>query len=129
LSPWVLDWVNSTSDEGIFKQLNFIKMKKELKTKSITIDIYLSVWTQQHFEVPLDYEIKEATTQEAYQKLINDFEGQNVNALEDPDELDLYDFSTSIDFHSLGDELIIYNPNEGVQVKRFETPKSKRGRR
>ncbi len=104
-------------------------MKKELKTKSITIDIYLSVWTQQHFEVPLDYEIKEATTQEAYQKLINDFEGQNVNALEDPDELDLYDFSTSIDFHSLGDELIIYNPNEGVQVKRFETPKSKRGRR
>ena len=104
-------------------------MKTAVKTKSITIDIYLSVWTQQHFEVPLDYEITGETPEKAYQNLIQDFEGQNVNALEDPDELDLYDFSTSIDFHSLGDELIIYNPNEGVQVKRFETPKSKRGRR
>jgi hypothetical protein len=105
-------------------------MNQELKTKSITIDIYLSVWTQQHFEVPLDYEIKEATPQEAYQKLINDFEDQNVNALEDPEGLELDDFSASFDFYSLGDEFIIDNPNEkGVQVKRFESPKLKKGRR
>ena len=103
-------------------------MKKEVKTKSITIDIYLSVWAQQHFEVPLDYEIKEATPQEAYEKLITDFGDQNVNAIEDPEEVDL--FCHGVDFHSLGDELIISNPNEKrVQVKRFEPPKAKRGRR
>jgi hypothetical protein len=103
-------------------------MKNEVKTKSITIDINLSVWAQQHFEVPLDYEINEATPQEAYEKLITDFGDQNVNAIEDPEEVDL--FCHSVDFDSLGDELIIKNPNEkGVQVKRFETPKSKRGRR
>ena len=105
-------------------------MNHELKTKSISIDIYLSVWTQQHFEVPLDYEIKEATPHEAYLKLIADFGDQNVNAIDDTEDLDLYDFSTCVDFHSLGDELIIDNPNEkDLQVIRLESPKSKRSRR
>jgi hypothetical protein len=103
-------------------------MKKEVKTKSITIDIYLSVWAQQTFEVPLDYEIKEATPQEAYEKLITDFGDQNVNAIEDPEDVDL--FCQCIEFHSIDDEFIISNPNEKrVQVKRFESPKSKKGRR
>ena len=103
-------------------------MKKEVKTKSISIDIYLSVWAQQTFEVPLDYEIKEATPQEAYEKLITDFGDQNVNAIEDPEDVDL--FCQCIEFHSIDDEFIISNPNEKrVQVKRFESPKSKKGRR
>lgn len=105
-------------------------MNNKLNTKSISIDIYLSVWTQQHFEVPLDYEIKEATPQEAYQKLIEDFGDQNVNAIEDTEDLDLYDFSTCVDFYSLGDELIVNNPNEkGVQVIRLESQKSSRRRK
>jgi hypothetical protein len=105
-------------------------MKKKVLTKSITIDIYLSVWAQQHFEVPMDYEIKGTTPQEAYEKLIMDFGDQNVNAIEEPEEVDQNDFCPCIDFYSLGDEFIIKNPNEkGVQVKRFETPKSNRRRK
>ena len=105
-------------------------MKQELKTKSISIDIYLSVWMQQHFEVPLDYEIKDVTPREAYDKLIADFGDQNVNAIDDTEDLDLYDFSTCVEFYSLGDELIVDNPNEkDVQVIRLESPKSSKRRK
>jgi hypothetical protein len=84
----------------------------------------LSVWTQQHFEVPLDYEITGQTPEEAYQNLIQDFEDQNYDLMEDPEGLDFGDFSTSVDFHSIGDEFIISNPNEKrVQVKRIESKK------
>jgi hypothetical protein len=47
-------------------------MPKKLETKTITIDIFLSVMTYQDFVVPIDYEIKGSTPEEAYENLIED---------------------------------------------------------
>ncbi len=104
-------------------------MKKEEKTKSIVTDIVLTIWTRQLFEVPLDYVIKEATPKEAYEKLINEFGNQNVNAIKEPSEIETSDYC-GIELDFIGDEFIIASPGEkAVQVKRFESPKSKKGRR
>ncbi|MBP6094188.1 MAG: hypothetical protein KA514_07365 [Cytophagaceae bacterium] len=48
-------------------------MSKDKKTKTISTDICVSVWVTQHFEVPLDYEIKGSTSKEAYENLIAEF--------------------------------------------------------
>lgn len=82
-------------------------MKSKLITKTIKIDIFLSIWTEQYFEVPLDYEIKGSSAKEAYQNLTNDFEGQNPNAIYRPEYVELEDYGC--DFIGLGDEFQIFN--------------------
>lgn len=94
-------------------------MYQKVKTKSITTDIILTVWTIQHFEVPFDYEIKEATPLEAYQKLVSEFGGQNVNAIEDPSEILPSDYR-GIELDYVGSEFKVSNHEEkDLQVIRF----------
>lgn len=105
-------------------------MKKlPFPTKIITVDVYLSVSTQQYFEVPLDYKIYGSSPEEAYQNIIDDLNDDDCpNVLYKPEHLDLGEYGC--DLNCLGNEFEIYNPNEKtVQVKRFESPKSKKGRR
>ncbi len=100
-------------------------MSTDKKTKTITTDICVAVWVSQHFVVPVDYEIHGATSKEAYQSLISKFGDQNVDAVQEPFELDLMDVQT-IDFHAIGDEFIQYdNRTKKVDVKRFKSKKSK----
>ncbi len=95
-------------------------MANLLKGKSITVDFYLKVWVSQKFEVPIDYKIKGATPIEAYQNLINDFPVQNVNAIEEPDSLDLYE-NLGVIIDSLGDEFVVRkNRTRTWSVKRFD---------
>jgi hypothetical protein len=82
-------------------------MCNKLKTKTIKVDIYLSVWTEQYFEVPLDYEIKGSSSKEAYNSLSEDFEDQNPNAIYRPEYVELGDYNC--DFIGLGDEFEIFN--------------------
>jgi len=96
-------------------------MANLLKGKSITVDFYLKVWMSQNFEVPIDYEIKGATPIEAYQNLIDDFPFQNVNAIEEPDSLDLYE-NSGVLIDSLGDEFVVRkNRTRKWSVKRFDS--------
>lgn len=89
--------------------------------KTITTDICVSVWVSQHFKVPVDYEINEATPKEAYERLISEFGDQNVDAVQEPFELDLMDVQ-AIDFHAIGDEFIQYdNQTKKLDVKRFKS--------
>ena len=82
-------------------------MKNRLKTKTIKVDIYLSVWTEQYFVVPEDYQINGLTPKEAYQNLIDDFEEQNCNAIYSPEDVELNEYGC--DFNSLGDVFHVYN--------------------
>ena len=75
----------------------------------------------QHFKVPVDYEINEATAKEAYERLISEFGDQNVDAVQEPFELDLMDVQ-AIEFNTIGDEFIQYdNQTKKVDVKRFKS--------
>jgi hypothetical protein len=95
-------------------------MANLLKGKSINVDIYLKVWISQSFDVPIDYQIKGATPKEAYQNLIDDFPVQNVNAIEEPDSLDLYE-NLGVIIDSLGDEFVVRkNRTRKWSVKRFD---------
>lgn len=96
-------------------------------TKTISIDMQLSVSLTQYFEVPLDYVIKGSYPYEAYQNLIDDFKGQNVNAIQEPEELALYDdFDIDIEFESMEDTFYIYNNlTDEVEVKCFNSEKRK----
>jgi hypothetical protein len=94
-------------------------------TKTITTDICVSVWVTQHFKVPVDYEINGSTPKEAYESLIAEFGEQNVDAVQEPNELDLIDVM-SIDFDAIGDEFIQYdNHTKKLSVKRFKSKKGK----
>ena len=98
-------------------------MSKDKKTKTISTDICVSVWVTQHFEVPVDYEINEATPKEAYERLISEFGDQNVDAVQEPFELDLMDVE-AIDFKQIGDEFNIYNHlRTDREIKVFESEK------
>ena len=89
--------------------------------KTIITVICVSVWVIQHFKVPVDYEINEATAKEAYERLISEFGDQNVDAVQEPFELDLMDVH-SIEFNTIGDEFIQYdNQTKKVDVKRFKS--------
>ena len=100
-------------------------MSTDKKTKTITTDICVSVWVSQHFVVPVDYEIHGATSKDAYERLISEFGDQNVDAVQEPGDLDLMDVQ-AIDFHAIGDEFIQYdNRTKKVDVKRFKSKKSK----
>ncbi len=100
-------------------------MSTDKKTKTITTDICVSVWVSQHFVVPVDYEIHGATSKDAYERLISEFGDQNVDAVQEPCDLDLMDVQ-AIDFHAIGDEFIQYdNRTKKVDVKRFKSKKSK----
>lgn len=80
----------------------------------------MSVWVSQQFKVPVDYEINEATPKEAYERLISEFGDQNVDAVQEPFELDLMDVQ-AIDFQAIGEEFIQYdNQTKKFEVKRFE---------
>jgi hypothetical protein len=96
-------------------------MSTDKKTKTIYTDICVSVWVTQQFEVPVDYEINETTPKEAYERLISEFGDQNVDAVQEPFELDLMDVQ-AIDFSSIGWEFITYN-NLGTEreIKRFDS--------
>lgn len=94
-------------------------MSTDKKTKTITTDIQMSVWLSQHFKVPVEYEINETTPKEAYERLISEFGDQNVDAIQEPSELDLMDVQ-AIDFSSIGDEIISYNNlRTEREIKRF----------
>jgi hypothetical protein len=82
-------------------------MSNKLKTKTIKVDIYLSVSTEQYFEVPLDYEIKGSSAVEAYNNLYKDFEDQNSNAIYRPEYVELEDYGC--DFNGIGDEFYVFN--------------------
>ena len=100
-------------------------MSTDKKTKTITTDICVSVWVSQHFVVPVDYEIHGATSKDAYERLISEFGDQNVDAVQEPCDLDLMDVQ-AIDFHAIGDEFIQYdNRTKKVDVNRFKIKKSK----
>ena len=89
--------------------------------KTITTDICVSVWVSQHFVVPVDYEIHGATSKDAYERLISEFGDQNVDAVQEPCDLDLMDVQ-AIDFHAIGDEFIQYdNQTKKLDVKRFKS--------
>ena len=73
----------------------------------------------------MDYEIHGATSKDAYERLISEFGDQNVDAVQEPCDLDLMDVQ-AIDFHAIGDEFIQYdNRTKKVDVKRFKSKKSK----
>ena len=96
-------------------------MSTDKKTKKITTDICVSVWVSQHFVVPVDYEIHGATSKDAYERLISEFGDQNVDAVQEPCDLDLMDVQ-AIDFHAIGDEFIQYdNQTKKFEVKCFES--------
>jgi hypothetical protein len=96
-------------------------MSTDKKTKTITTDICVSVWVSQHFVVPVDYEIHGATSKDAYERLISEFGDQNVDAVQEPCDLDLMDVQ-AIDFHAIGDEFIQYdNQTKKFEVKCFES--------
>jgi hypothetical protein len=82
-------------------------MNNKLKTKTIKVDIYLSVWTEQYFKVPSDYEIKGSSAKEAYNNLHNDFEDQNPNAIYRPEYVELGEYNC--DFNGFGDEFSVYD--------------------
>lgn len=93
-------------------------MESNSATKTITVDIFLSVMTYQDFVVPIDYEIKGSTPQEAYQNLIDDFEDQNPNAIYRPEYVELGEYGS--DFVGLRDEFTVYNNHTGEEtVKLF----------
>ena len=98
-------------------------MSTDKKTKTITTDICVSVWVSQHFVVPVDYEIHGATSKDAYERLISEFGDQNVDAVQEPCDLDLMDVQ-AIDFHAIGDEFNIYNHSRTErEIKVFESEK------
>ncbi len=95
-------------------------MKTDLSKKSITTDICVSVWVTQTFEVPSDYQIKGATSKEAYENLIAEYGEQNVDAIQEPFELD-FDDAMSISFEAVGEEFIQrYNGTKRFDVKCFK---------
>ncbi len=97
-------------------------MEATSKTKTITVDIFLSVMTYQDFVVPIDYEIKGSTPEEAYENLTIDFEDQNPNAIERPEYVELGEFGT--DFLGLRDKFYVYNNLTKEQsYKCFESEK------
>ena len=96
-------------------------MSTDKKTKTISADICVSVWVTQHFVVPLDYEIIGSTSKEAYENLIAEFDDQNVDAVQEPFELDLMDVH-SIDFQAIGDEFIQKdNQTKKLNIKCFNS--------
>ena len=98
-------------------------MEATSKTKTIYTDICVSVWVTQQFDVPLDYEIKGSTSKEAYENLIAEFGDQNVDAVQEPFELDLMDVQ-AIDFSSIGWEFNTYNNlRTEREIKRFDIEK------
>jgi hypothetical protein len=100
---------------------NYNFMQTVSSAKTIYTDICVSVWVTQQFEVPLDYEIKGSTPKEAYERLISEFGDQNVDAVQEPCELDLMEVQ-AIDFSSIGDEFISYNNlRTEREIKRFES--------
>ncbi len=83
-------------------------MTKVSITKTVKVNIYLGVSTEQYFEVPLDYEIKGSTSKEAYLNLINDYGNDDTpNAIYKPERIELWDYGT--DFIGLGDEFSVTN--------------------
>ena len=99
-------------------------MPKKLETKTITIDIFLSIMTYQNFVVPINYKIRGSTPEEAYENLTIDFEDQNPNAIERPEYVELGEFGT--DFIGLRDEFHVYNNLTSERsIKRFKSKKSK----
>ncbi len=103
------------------KFLIIIFMQTVSSTKTIYTDICVSVWVTQQFEVPVDYEINETTPKEAYERLISEFGDQNVDAVQEPCELDLMDVQ-AIDFSCIGDEFISYNNlRTEREIKRFDS--------
>jgi hypothetical protein len=94
-----------------------------MSTKTIYTDICVSVWVTQQFDVPVDYDIKGATSKEAYENLIAEFGDQNVDVINEPYELDLMDVE-AIDFKQIGDEFNIYNHSRTErEIKVFESEK------
>ena len=101
----------------------FSIMPKKLETKTITVDIFLSVMTYQDFVVPIDYEIKGSTPEEAYENLIEDFEDQNPHAIYRPEYVELGEYGS--DFIGLRDEFYVYNNLTSERsIKRFKSKKS-----
>ena len=99
-------------------------MEATSKTKTITVDIFLSVMTYQDFVVPIDYEIKGSTPEEAYENLIEDFEDQNPHAIYRPEYVELGEYGS--DFIGLRDEFYVYNNLTSKRsIKRFKSIKSK----
>ncbi len=96
-------------------------MKKVRKTKTVRVDIFLAVSTEQYFEVPLDYEIKGSTAKEAYQKIMDDYGDDNTpNAIYSPERIELWEYGT--DFIGLRDEFYITTNQTGEDsIKLFET--------
>ncbi len=93
--------------------------------KTIYTDICVTVWVTQQFEVPLEYEINETTPKEAYERLISEFGDQNVDAVQEPFELDLMDVQ-AIDFSCIGDEFTSYNTmTKEREIKRFKSQKKR----
>lgn len=80
-------------------------MEASSNTKTIYTDICVSVWVTQQFDVPVDYKIKGATPKEAYENLVAEFGDQNVDAINQPNKLDLMDIH-SIAFKAIDDEFI-----------------------
>ena len=98
-------------------------MSIDKKTKSIYTDIIVSVWVKQQFDVPVEYEIKGSTPKEAYESLIAEFGDQNVDAVQEPNELDLMDVR-SIDFSFIGDEFIEFDKHtKEMNIKLFKSKK------
>jgi hypothetical protein len=98
-------------------------MEATSKTKTISIIVCVSVEVQQLFDVPVEYEIKGSTPKEAYECLIAEFGDQNVDAVEDPYELDLMDVM-SINFSYIGDEFCQHNVHTNeLNIKRFKSKK------
>lgn len=99
-------------------------MKEVKNSKTIRVDIFLSIGTEQYFEVPLDYEIKGSTPKEAYQNLIEDFTEQNPDAIYRPEWVELGEYNC--DFAGLRDEFYIENNLTGKEsIKRFEIKNEK----
>jgi hypothetical protein len=94
-------------------------MKKIITTKTVKVDIFLAVSTEQYFEVPLDYEITGSTSKEAYQNLIDDYGNDDTpNAIHRPERIELWEYGT--DFVGLGDEFCVTNNLTGEEtVKLF----------
>lgn len=71
----------------------------------------------------MDYEINGATPKEAYENLIAEFGDQNVDAVKEPEELDLMAVM-SIDFDAVGCEFIQQdNQTKELNIKRFVSKK------